>query len=224
MNVHLPFRDREHAAALLAKALAHFRGRHPLVLAVPRGALPMGRVIAQALEGDLDIVQVRKLGAPFNPEYAIGAVDENGWRYLSPAAEMLNLGSQEIEAMTRREIERMRARRLEWMGKRTAIDPAGRVVIVVDDGLATGASMIAALHAVRARHPAHLVCAVPVAAPDSLERVREHADEMVCLAAPAEFAAVGQFYLDFRQVEDEEVAAILRSSVPVASRATRSPP
>ena len=114
--------------------------------------------------------------------------------------------------MTAREIERMRARRRAWMGARRAIDPGGRQVIVVDDGLATGASMTAALHAVRAGNPAHLVCAIPVASPDSLERVRKLADETVCLAAPAGFAAVGQYYLDFRQIEDDEVAGILRGS------------
>ena len=211
MSAHLPFRDREHAASLLAQALRHLRGCHPLVLAIPRGAVPMGRVLADELGGQLDIVQVRKLGAPFNPEYAIGAVDENGWRYLTSSAGELGLDAGAIEAMTAREIERMRARRRAWMGKRQAIDPGGRQVIVVDDGLATGASMIAALHAVRARSPAHLVCAVPVAAADSLERVCKLADETVCLAAPVGFAAVGQYYLDFRQVEDDEVAAILQS-------------
>ena len=115
MSVHLPFRDREHAASLLAQALQHFRGCHPLVLAIPRGAVPMGRVIADELGGQLDIVQVRKLGAPSNPEYAIGAVDENGWRYLTSSAGELGLDAGAIEAMTAREIERMRARRRAWM-------------------------------------------------------------------------------------------------------------
>lgn len=211
MSVQLPFDDRLQAAGLLAQALAHFRGRHPLVLAVPRGAVPMARVIADALDGELDIVQVRKIGAPFNPEYALGAVDESGWRYLSNAAHSFGTDPVTIEAIVAREIQRMRERRAQWSGARPPVDPAGRVVIVVDDGLATGASMIAALHAVRARHPAHLVCAVAVAAPESLERVRPHADEVVCLAAPPGFEAVGQFYRDFRQVEDEEVAALLRA-------------
>jgi predicted phosphoribosyltransferase len=114
-----------------------------------------------------------------------------------------------VDQLATREVARMRERRRAWMGTRLPIDAAGRTVIVVDDGLATGASMIAALHAVRARRPAHLVCAVAVAAPDSLERVRGQADEIVCLATPRGFAAVGQFYLNFRQVEDEEVARIL---------------
>lgn len=212
MTPQLPFRDREEAAGLLAQALRHHVGRHPLVLAVPRGAVPMGRVIADALGGDLDIVQVRKLGAPFNPELALGAVDESGWRYLSPDLDMFGVDAEYIDALAAREVERMRERRRAWMGTRLPIDVAGRTVIVVDDGLATGASMIAALHAVRARRPAHLVCAVAVAAPESLARVRGHADEIVCLAAPAGFAAVGQYYFDFRQVEDDEVARILAAS------------
>ncbi len=209
MSVQLPFDDRLHAARLLAQALVHWRGRNPLVLAVPRGAVPMARVVADALSGELDIVQVRKIGAPFNPEYALGAVDESGWRWLSPSLASYGIDPATIDMIATREIQRMRERRAQWTGDRPPIDPAGRVVIVVDDGLATGASMIAALHAVRARHPAHLVCAVAVASAESLERVRAHADEVVCLAAPAGFEAVGQYYRDFRQVEDEEVAALL---------------
>jgi predicted phosphoribosyltransferase len=211
MSVQLPFEDRLQAAALLAQALTHWRGRHPLVLAVPRGAVPMARVIADALGGELDIVQVRKIGAPFNPEYALGAVDESGWRWLSPSLASYGIDPATIDAIATREMQRMRERRTQWCGARPPVAAAGRVVIVVDDGLATGASRIAALHAVRAQHPARLVCAVAVASPESLERVRPHADEIVCLAAPAGFEAVGQFYRDFHQVEDEEVAALLRA-------------
>ncbi len=211
MSVQLPFDDRLHAARLLAEALAQWRGRHPLVLALPRGAVPMGRVIADALGGELDIVQVRKIGAPFNPEYALGAVDESGWRWLSPALGAYAVDPATIDAIVQREMQRMRERRAQWCGTRQPVAAEGRVVIVVDDGLATGASMLAALHAVRAQHPALLVCAVAVASPESLERVRPHADDIVCLAAPPGFQAVGQFYRDFRQVEDAEVAALLRA-------------
>lgn len=133
MSALLPFRDREHAAELLARALAHHRGRHPLVLAVPRGAVPMGRVIADALGGDLDIVQVRKLGAPFNPEFAIGAVDESGWRCLSPDLSASGTDPADVDQMTQREVERMRQRRIQWSAGHAASDPAGRTVIVVED-------------------------------------------------------------------------------------------
>ena len=132
MLVQLPFDDRLHAAGLLAQALAHLRGRRPLVLAVPRGAVPMARVIADALGGELDIVQVRKIGSPFNPEYALGAVDESGWRYLATAAQSVDPAT--IDAIAEREIRRMRERRASWSAARAPTDPAGRVVIVVDDG------------------------------------------------------------------------------------------
>jgi len=209
MHAQLPFADRLDAARRLAYALAGYRGQNPLVLAVPRGAVPMGQVIAKALGGELDVVQVRKLGSPLNPELAVGAVDESGWRSVSPHARLAGADDDYIEEETRRERERMRQRRARWSPLRPPVDPAGRVVIVVDDGVATGQSMLAALHAVRSRQPRRLVCAVGVAAPDTLAELRTQADEVVCLAAPPGFEAVGEFYRDFRQVEDSEVEAIL---------------
>ncbi len=204
-----PFRDRLDAARQLAAALAHHRGSNPLVLAVPRGAVPMGKLIADALQGELDIVQVRKLGAPFNPELAVGAVDESGWRSVAPHAAQAGADPDYLDAAAERELAKMRARRARWTPVRAPVDPAGRVTIVLDDGVATGQSMFAALHAVRARRPAHLVCAVGVAPPDTLARLRNAADEVVCLAAPRDFQAVGQYYRDFAQVEDDEVEAVL---------------
>jgi predicted phosphoribosyltransferase len=203
------FRDRLDAAAHLAGALAPWRGSHPLVLAIPRGAVPMGKAIADALHGDFDVVLVRKLGAPFSPEFAVGAVDETGWVYVAPHARQAGAGPDYIERERTEQLRTLRRRRAAYTPKRAPIDPAGRVVIVVDDGLATGATMIAALHAVRSRGPARLVCAVPVAAPDSLEAVRPLADDVVCLYAPEDFGAVGRFYEDFGQVEDDEVIRIL---------------
>lgn len=207
-----PFSDRLEAARLLAAALQQHRGQHPLVLAVPRGAVPMGRVIAEALDGELDVVQVRKLGSPWNPEVAIGAVDESGWRTLSEQAAQLGADAEYIEQATIEEVARMRRRRARWSPLRPPINPQGRCVIVVDDGVATGQSMIAALHSVRSRHPARLVCAVAVAPPDTLRRLQRLADEVVCLASPEDFEAVGSYYLDFRQVEDAEVEAVLAQS------------
>lgn len=169
----------------------------------------MGQFIAEALGGELDVVQVRKLGAPFNPELAVGAVDETGWRSVSPHARLAGADPAYIETETRQELERMRQRRARWSPLRPPVDPAGRVAIVVDDGVATGQSMIAALHAVRAKGPARLICAVGVAPPDTLDQLREQADEVVCLATPVDFQAVGEYYRDFRQVEDAEVEAIL---------------
>ncbi len=199
------FRDRDDAARRLAEALAQYRGQNPLVLAIPRGAVPMAKIIAKALGGEVDVVLVRKLRAPGNPEFAIGAMDETGWAYLAEHA-MHVAGSQEyIEREKATQMEVMRERRASYTPVRPPLDPAGRIVIIVDDGLATGSTMIAALHALRARRPQKLVCAIPVAPPDTLDKVSPYADEMVCLSAPELFYAVGQFYQSFPQVSDDEV-------------------
>jgi predicted phosphoribosyltransferase len=203
------FADRMDAARQLARALDKFRGRHPLVLAIPRGAVPMGRLVADALGGELDVVLVRKLGAPGNPEFAVGAVDETGWTFIADYAAEVGADAAYLADETSAQLATMRSRRALYTPARAPIDPEGRIVIVMDDGLATGATMMAALHAVRSRRPAQLVCAVPVAAPESLEKVRASADEVVCLETPAFFHAVGQFYRTFGQVEDEEVVATL---------------
>lgn len=203
------FKDRNEAAALLAEKLTQYRGCNPLILAIPRGAVPMGKILAEQLQGDLDVVLVRKIGAPGNPEYAIGAVDESGWVYLTDAAEMTIASQTYIEQEKQRQVAICQMRRKQYTPLKQPIDPAGRVVIVIDDGLATGATMNAALHAIRVRKPAELVCAVPVAAEDSLEKVKAFADSVVCLLVPPYFMAVGQFYRDFAQVEDEEVERIL---------------
>ncbi len=205
------FIDRSDAARQLTEALQSYRDQNPLVLAIPRGAVPMGKIIADSLHGELDVVLSRKLGAPYSPEYAIGAIDESGWVYLSPDAMMIGVSAQHIEREKNKQMDAIRQRRAQYTPLKNPVDPAGRIVIIVDDGLATGATMIAALHALREQHPAKLICAVPVAAPDSLEKIRELADVVICLYAPSNFHAVGQFYQSFNQVEDEEVEQLLRS-------------
>ncbi|HUK05849.1 MAG TPA: phosphoribosyltransferase family protein [Burkholderiales bacterium] len=206
------FETRLDAGRRLARALGAYRGRNPLVLAIPRGAVPMGAEIAAALGGELDVVLVRKLGAPGSPEYAVGAVDESGWTYIADYAAGVGADEDYLAREKAAQLELLRRRRARYTPARPPIDPRGRVAIVVDDGIATGASMIAALHAVRAKAPARLVCAVPVGAPESLASVRLHADELVCLEAPEEFHAVGQFYRNFKQVEDDEVVTLLARS------------
>lgn len=203
------FDSRRDAAQKLASALSAFRHSNPLILAVPRGAVEMGRILADQLGGEVDVVLVRKLGAPGNPEFAVGAVDETGWMYVADHATTAGADTAYLAAEKERQLELLRQRRALYTPSRPPIDPKGRVVIVVDDGLATGATMIAALHAARARDPARLVCAVPVAAPESLRTVRSHADELVYLDAPYYFQAVGQFYREFPQVSDAEVVRLL---------------
>jgi len=205
----IQFDTRNDAARQLAKALTRYRGRNPLVLAIPRGAVAMGKVLADELGGELDVALVRKLRSPFSPEFAVGAIDESGWAYVADHAARSGADPAYLEREKNAQLETLRKRRAQYTPARPPIDAKDRIVIVVDDGLATGASMIAALHAARAKQPQRLICAVPVAAPDSLERVRPLADEVVCLEAPEEFYAVGQFYRDFPQVEDDEVVATL---------------
>jgi predicted phosphoribosyltransferase len=206
------FADRIAAAGKLAEALSDYRDKHPLVLAIPRGAVPMAKVIAQQLNGEMDVVLVRKLRAPGNPEFAIGSVDESGWVYLTEYAEQTGADQDYINKEVSAQLETIRQRRAQYTPKRLPVDPAGRIVIVIDDGLATGSTMIAALHALRDKKPAGLICAVPVAPPDTLRKIHGKADRIVCLSSPINFYAVGQFYMDFPQVSDEEVIACLAGS------------
>jgi putative phosphoribosyl transferase len=206
----MSFRDRREAAQRLAEKLFDYKGKNPLVLAIPRGAVPMAKIIADELDGEYDVVLVRKLRAPFNPEFAIGSVDESGWTYIPDYAASAGGTPEYIESEKQTQLETIRKRRAQYTPIHAPIDPAGRVVIVIDDGLATGSTMISALHGLRANNPAKLICAVPVSPPDTLEKVAQMADEVVCLDAPFNFHAVGQFYADFPQVEDEEVIEILK--------------
>jgi predicted phosphoribosyltransferase len=211
-DVTTVFASRSDAALQLASALARYRGLNPLVLAIPRGAVEMGRVIADKLDGELDVVLVRKLRAPANPEFAVGAIDETGWAYVAQYAKEVGAVHAYLEKEKKQQLELMRQRRTLYTPARAPIDRKGRIAIVVDDGLATGATMIAALHSVRVKEPQRLVCAVPVAASESLERVRPYADEVVCLQAPVHFYAVAQFYGEFRQIEDDEVVELLQTA------------
>lgn len=204
------FNDRIDAARQLAGELRRFAADRPLVLAIPRGAVPMGEAIASELHGDLDVVLVRKLGAPFNREFAVGAIDETGWAFIADYAHGAGASEAYLEREKREQLALLQRRRAEYTPGRAPLDPKGRVAIVVDDGLATGATMIAALHSVRARSPRRLVCAVPVASRESLGKVTAYADEIVCLHSPLDFDAVGRFYDDFGQVDDAEVKDILR--------------
>lgn len=204
----MPFDNRAQAAQLLAKRLEGYRGRHPLVLAIPRGAVPMGRIIADALGGDLDVVLVRKLRAPGNPELAIGSIDEAGSVYLDP--ELRGEWTEAyFETEQRTQLQTLAQRRALYGPARAKTDIAGRVVIVVDDGIATGSTMIAALRAIRPKSPAKLIAATAVSPLDTLQQLRAEADEVVCLETPSPFFAIGLHFREFPQVPDDEVVKIL---------------
>ena len=205
----MPFQNREQAAHLLARRLEKYRGQNPLVLAIPRGAVPMARIIADSLGGEMDVVLVHKLGAPGEPELAIGAVDETGQVYLAEYAQDLEISDDYINAEKQTQLETLRKRRALYPPLRPPIDPCRRIVIVVDNGVATGSTMIAALRAVRARKPARLIAAAAVASRETLRKIASEADETICLEVPARFYAVGQFFEDFSQVSDEQVVAIM---------------
>lgn len=206
------FANRDEAGRQLARALDAYKGKNPLILAIPRGAVPMGKVIADALEGDLDVVLVRKLTSPYSSEFALGSVDESGWMFVADYARGSGGTPEYMEREKLRQMEILRARREQYTPFRQPLDARDRIAIVIDDGLATGSTMIAALHATRAKQPARLICAVPVAPPDTVDKIRPYCDELVCLSTPMNFQAVGQFYADFNQVSDEEVMAVLRQS------------
>jgi predicted phosphoribosyltransferase len=196
---------------MLARRLEDYRGQRPLVLAIPRGAVPMGQIVADALDGELDVVLVRKLRAPQSPELAIGSIDETGAVYLDPATRDL-WDEPYLETEKSTQLATLHQRRQQYEPAGAPIDAAGRVAIVLDDGIATGSTMIAALRAVRARRPAWLVAATGVASAEALRLIRPEADEVVCLETPPILYAIGFHFRDFSQVSDEEVVATLREA------------
>jgi len=205
------FYNRADAARQLAWLLKGRELYDPLVLAIPRGGVVTGAVLARELGADLDVVLSRKLRAPGQPELAVGAVSEDGQVYLNHhAQEFLDQFKEYLAEERRHQLGEIARRKKLFRGVRPQAPLAGRSVIVTDDGIATGSTMIAALQAVKMQHPREVIVAVPVASPDRLAEVRRWCDDVVCLLAPEEFWAIGQFYEDFTQVEDEEVIQLLR--------------
>jgi erythromycin esterase-like protein/predicted phosphoribosyltransferase len=216
------FRDRRHAGRLLAERLTDYAGRDDVVvLGLPRGGVPVAYEIARALDAPLDVFLVRKLGVPGHEEYALGAIATGGIRVLNTQLiESLNLPAEWIEAIDAKERRELQRREEAYRGDRPPPDVAGRTVIVVDDGLATGSTMLAALHAVRADEPARVVAAAPAGDPAVCEALRSAADDVVCALTPRPFQAVGAWYEDFSQTSDDEVRALLEQSRrPPAARA-----
>jgi len=209
------FVDRADAGRRLAARLRQRSFTDPLVLAIPRGGIIPGAILAEALHAELDVVLSRKLRMPHNPECALGAIAEDGEAYLNlPVAEMSSGLQEYVDEECRRQMKEIARRRALFRQDRPAAGVQGRSVIVTDDGIATGATMIAALRALKAQRPREVIVAVPVAAPDRLRDVRKECDEVVCLIEAPDLQAVGQYYQDFTQVEDEEVVALLQKFAP----------
>jgi predicted phosphoribosyltransferase len=215
----LMFRNREEAARLLAWRLRDRPLQDPLVLAIPRGGVITGAVLARELGAELDVVLARKLRAPDQPELAVGAVAEDGQVYLNHhAQEVLDLSDEYLAEERRYQLGEIARRKKLFRRVRPATPLKNRSVIVTDDGIATGSTMIAAVEVARAQEPRELIVAVPVAPPGRLTEIRRRCDEVVCLLTPADFWAIGQFYEDFAPVEDAEVVKLLRASVPAPQR------
>jgi predicted phosphoribosyltransferase len=206
------FRNREEAGALLAERLEPYRMDRPVVLGIPRGGVPMASLIAGRLGADLDVMLVHKLRAPSQPELAVGSIDEAGRIYLAPYGRELAMGQRQLDAEVKEQRALLARRRERYTAAHPRVDLAGRTVILVDDGLATGATAIAAVRAARAEHAAKVVVAVGVAPQETVARLRLEADDVVCLHAPALFGAVGEFFEDFSQVTDDDVVTILEGT------------
>lgn len=208
----MPFVDRSDAGRKLAKALARYKEAKPVILALPRGGVPVGAEIAATLGAPLDVILVRKIGVPMQPELAMGAVVDGGQPVIvrnEDVIEQEGVSEAEFKAICDRELAEIERRRKRYLGDRPRVEVAGRVAIVVDDGIATGATTRAALRATRARNPRKLVLAVPVAPTDTLAAMRQDVDGVVCLEDHRQFEAIGQFYEDFSQVPDQQVIAAL---------------
>lgn len=209
--MYLPFQDRTEAGRLLAAALSRYAPQpNILVLALPRGGVPVAFEIAKTLDAELDIMLVRKLGVPGQEELAMGAIASGGVRVLNrETIADLNISDNAIKLVEEKEAQELERREKAYRGNRAAIEVHEQTVILVDDGLATGATMRAAITALRQRRPARIIVATPVAPADTIQMLREVADEIVCMETPEPFLAIGRWYEDFSQVPDATVKDLL---------------
>lgn len=212
------FRNRKDAGKQLATVLAPLKGQDCVVLALPRGGVPVAAEVASVLAAPLDLLMVRKIGAPAQPELAVGAVIDGAAPLITRDDEMMRLSGTSaaaFDSVCSAELAEIERRRKFYLGARPPVSLAGEVAIVIDDGLATGNTMRVALEAVRRQSPRRLIMAVPVAPRSALEQFRDKADEIVCLATPEPFGAVGYFYDDFSPTSDAEVIALMTQFAPV---------
>ncbi|MGP0092414.1 MAG: phosphoribosyltransferase [Xanthobacteraceae bacterium] len=222
----MSFRNRSDAGRKLADALARYQHQPCIVLALPRGGVPVAAEVAGHLNAPLDLILVRKIGVPSQPELAMGAVVDGDPPLVVRNEDVIQAtqtSEQEFDAICQRELREIERRRELYLGKRVPADISGRVAIVVDDGIATGATVRAALRAVRRRHPKKLVLAVPVASSQALDELRGETDDVVCLEAHDAFPAIGLFYADFRQVGDRDVVRLLDQLAPVGEGQPQPP-
>ena len=213
----MPFKDRTDAGRQLARALAAYRDPKSVILALPRGGVTVAAEIASALDAPLDLILVRKIGVPQQPELAMGAVVDGGAPLIvrnEDVVALANVDESEFKAVCDSELVEIERRRMRYLGGRERVDVAGRSAIIVDDGIATGATVRAALRATRLRKPAKLVLAAPVAPTDTISQLRTEADDVVCLEEHAFFGAIGLYYADFRQVSDQMVIDTLKRFPP----------
>ena len=209
----MSFKDRSDAGRKLAKALASYKDQEPVILALPRGGVPVAAEVATMLNAALDLILVRKVGVPFQPELAMGAVVDGGAPIIVRNDDVIGLAGidkSDFKAICDSELAEIERRRQRYLGSRERVDISGRTAIVIDDGVATGATTRAALRATRMRNPKKLVLAVPVAPTDSLAALRSDADDVICLEDYEFFGAIGAYYADFSQVPDEEVIEMLK--------------
>jgi len=209
------FEDRTEAGKLLAEKLEKFRDEHPVILALPRGGLPIGYEISKALAAPLDIILVRKIGAPGSPELAIGAVvdgDEPELVLNERVVAIYNFPDEYLEEQKQKQLKEIERRRKLYLAGRSPINVEGKTAIIVDDGIATGSTALAAVHALKRKNPKRVVIAVPVAPADTMQKFEQEADEVICLHAPTQFFAIGAFYDNFDQLTDEDVINILNAT------------
>jgi putative phosphoribosyl transferase len=218
------FKDRTSAAQQLAVCLGRYKGQNPLIMALPRGAVPMARIIADELDGELGVILARKISLPGHEEYAIGAVSEGGFVYHNPDVAGYHIPESLFNQALKRQLALIEERRQIWRLDELHTSPEGRITILLDDGIATGSTVFAAIKSLRAQKPARLIVAAPVAPPDTARRLEAEVDELIILDQPPHFHAVAQFYENFEEVTDQDVMNALWGSQPPNARSWQPEP